>query len=146
MGNTTLKKFLQSLIVVLVVTLSQVIAPQPALAAIVNPGIGASLGGNVAEAQSGVIFSRYFISIWRGVITVGGVLLLVYFLWGAVEWITAGGDSGKITKARDRLTQSMIGFIILVSAAVIIAFLGKVFFGDTINLFQLNIPDPADLI
>lgn len=107
---------------------------------ITNPGVGPILGGSPVAANSGATFAYYFITLWRGVITVGTILLLIYFLWGAIEWISAGGDGGKVTKARDRLTQSLVGFIILVSSAVILAFLGRLFFGDNLNLFQINLP------
>lgn len=50
-----------------------------------------------------------------GVMTVAFVLVLFYLLWGGIEWITAGGDSSKIQKGRDRIVQSIIGLIVLAS-------------------------------
>lgn len=64
------------------------------------------------------------------------------FLWGAIEWITAGGDSGKVGKARDKITQAIIGLVILVGSFVIIGFIGRVFFGGDFDLLNLTIPTP----
>lgn len=108
-----------------------------------NPVIG-DLGNDPAAAQSGSLFLRYFVTLWRALITVGAILVLVYFLWGAIEWIVAGGDQGKVQKARDRMTQAAIGLVLLVGSFTILAFLSMVFFGDNFNILELTIPDPLD--
>jgi hypothetical protein len=42
---------------------------------------------------------------------------------GAFEWITSGGDKGKAEKARDKMTQAVIGLVILISAVAILMFI-----------------------
>jgi len=42
-----------------------------------------------------------------------GVALLIMFLWGGIEWITAGNDKGKLEKARGRITQGALGIFVL---------------------------------
>lgn len=119
-------------------------------AQVVNPSIG-DLGGATANGtadaaavnsvRSGSTFTRMFILLWRAIITVGGLALLLYLVWGAVEWITAGGDSGKIQKARDKMIQSVIGMIILASSFIIVRTINTLFFGTTeFNLLQLSLP------
>ncbi len=108
---------------------------------ITNPVIG-TLGDDAAKAQSGATFLGYFITLWRALITVGAIIVVIYFLWGAIEWIVAGGDQGKVAKARDRMTQAAIGLVLLVGSFTIIAFLSMVFFGDNFNILELTIPDP----
>ena len=67
------------------------------------------------------------ISAILGILTVGGGLLFIYtFVMGAVDWITAGGDSGKVQKARDRMIQGAIGLIVLVMSYAIIDLLSGV--------------------
>lgn len=110
-----------------------------AVAQITNPAIPTELGGNAAAAQSGTTFTSYFITLWRGVIFVGGIMVLVYFLWGGVEWITAGGDQAKVGKARDKMTQAVVGLIILVASFSIIGLISQIFFPG-MNLLQLTIP------
>lgn len=116
-----------------------------ATAQITNPAVVGPLGSDPVAASSGATFTSYFVYIWRAVIFVGALMVLVYFLWGGIEWITAGGDQSKVGKARDRITQSMIGLVILVASFSIIGLLSQVFFGDSFNLLELTIPTAATL-
>lgn len=47
------------------------------------------------------------------VVTIAAIIIFIMFLWGGLEWITAGGDKTKIEKARTRIMQSIIGMIVL---------------------------------
>lgn len=70
---------------------------------------------NPAEYRSE--FASLIGSLISIVLPVSALLLLLYIIWGAVEWITSGGDKGKLEKARQRITTGIIG-IIIVSATV----------------------------
>ncbi|GIK84475.1 MAG: hypothetical protein BroJett025_10970 [Patescibacteria group bacterium] len=61
------------------------------------------------EAGFGALIGR----ILTIVVTIASIMVLIMFLWGGLEWITAGGDKSKIEKARNRITQSFIGMIVL---------------------------------
>jgi len=104
-------------------------------AAITNPTIG-ELGNNVESAQSGNLFVQYFLVIWNALITVGAIAVLVYFLWGAIEWIVSAGDNAKVEAARNKMTQSAIGLLILVSAYTIIGFASNLLFGADFNILN----------
>lgn len=67
-------------------------------------------------------------------------MVLAYFVWGAIDWIAAGGESGKLEKARQKMTQSALGMIVLVSSFTIIAFVSQLLFGDNFNLLKLTFP------
>jgi hypothetical protein len=108
-----------------------------AQAAITNEAVGA-LGNDAAAAADGSLFTGYFLRIWNAIYMVGGLLVLINFLWGAVTWITGGNDSAKIQKARDRMIQSVIGLIILVSSFALIGFINMLFFGDDFNILNLQ--------
>jgi len=114
--------------------------------AFTNPVLTGDLGGNgaggSAAAEDGTTFLSYFIVIWNALISIGALMVLVYFLWGAIEWISAGGDSGKIEKARNRITQSILGLVILISAFVIIGFISNLFFGEEFSILNLNFIAP----
>lgn len=107
---------------------------------ITNPAIG-NLGNSPTQAATGTTFVRYVILIWQAIITVGGLTVLLMFVWGAIEWISAGGDSGKIEKARNKMTQAVIGMIILTASFTIIGFISGLFF-PTFNLLELTFPTP----
>lgn len=44
------------------------------------------------------------------------VMLLVYLLWGAYDWIVSGGNKEAVTKAQNKITNAVIGIIIVVAA------------------------------
>ena len=46
-------------------------------------------------------------------IIVGGVAVLIYLAWGAIEWLASGGDKANVQKARDKITAAIVGLIIL---------------------------------
>jgi hypothetical protein len=109
---------------------------------ITNPAIGA-LGNDYDGAISGSLFTGFFITIWQALISVGALTVIVYFLWGGYEWIYAGGDSAKVQKARDKMTQAAIGMIILVSSFVIIGFISTLFFGTNFDILNPIVPKPG---
>ncbi len=51
--------------------------------------------------------------------TISALLVLLYLIWGAIGWITSGGDKGKIETARNRITTAVIGIIVLASVVAI---------------------------
>ncbi|HCC84476.1 MAG TPA: hypothetical protein DEP87_02240 [Candidatus Pacebacteria bacterium] len=108
-------------------------------AEISNPVIG-NLGENATKANSGELFTGYFVLLWRAGMSLGSLLVLVYFAWGAIEWITSGGDKGKVENARNKITNSLIGIIILVSSFTIIGFFSNLVFGNNFNLLKLTFP------
>lgn len=57
----------------------------------------------------------------QNVFPIIGALLLFMFLWGGVQWIMAGGDSKKVTSARDTLVHAFIGMVIILSAYLIVS-------------------------
>lgn len=52
----------------------------------------------------------------------GTIAVFFFLLLGGIEWITAGGDSAKITKAREKITNAIIGLVVLVSTVAIMLF------------------------
>jgi hypothetical protein len=76
-------------------------------------------GGGEALPGSTTTIGAYITSLLSAVMVIGTLMLLMYLLWGGIEWISAGGDSGKIQKARDKITQSVIGLIVLASTLAI---------------------------
>lgn len=77
------------------------------------------------EPANGLAF--YIAIIWRSVVTLGGVAFIIFFLWGGIEWLTAGGDKTKVETAQKMITNAFIGLAILVSSFAIITFIGNAF-------------------
>lgn len=68
-----------------------------------------------------------FISQLLGLLTVvASIFFIVNMMLAALTWVTAGGDSGKIQKARDAMIQNVIGLIIVVGSYGIIGLIGSI--------------------
>ncbi len=133
-----MKKNLITLGIFLFLLLGSVfIFPSHISAQITNPVIG-SLGNDAAAAQSGSTFTQYFITIWRAVIFLGVLMLLINLVSGAFEWILAGGEHAKVQKGRDKMTQSVIGMIVLAMSFTLVSFLSQTLF--SFDLLNLTIP------
>jgi hypothetical protein len=110
-----------------------------AQAQITNPAIDSALGNNIDSAEDGTLFTDYFLRVWNGLITIGALMVIIMFLWGAIGWITAGGDAAKVQKSRDRMVQSVIGLIILVGSFTLIGFISTTFFGTDFEILNLTL-------
>ncbi len=69
-------------------------------------------------------------------LVIGTVAVLLFLILGAIEWITAGGDSGKIQKAREKITQAVIGLVVLISTVAIMIFAQQLMGVCTIDFGQ----------
>ena len=47
-------------------------------------------------------------------IMVAGFAVLVYLVWGGIEWITSAGDKTKTEVARNRISNAITGLAIVV--------------------------------
>ena len=83
-------------------------------------------------------FSLVFSNIIGFITVVAGLAFIFYFLLGAINWITAGGDTQKASLSRQQITNALIGLVIVVIANPIIALIGK--------LLGIPLLSPQDLI
>jgi len=54
-----------------------------------------------------------------------GVIFLILVIMAGINWMTAGGNEDKVTKAKKTLSRAVIGLIIVVSAYAITYFVFK---------------------
>ncbi|MBP7768519.1 hypothetical protein KA082_01665 [Candidatus Woesebacteria bacterium] len=99
-----------------------------------EPPVDTPLSRGVDQGTTALTSLEAFISQILGILTVvSSTLFVVNFMLAAVSWVTAGGDSGKIQKARDAMIQNTIGLIIVVGAYAIIGLVGSVVGLDLLN-------------
>jgi len=70
--------------------------------------------------------------------TVGGLGVIIYFVWGSVDWILSGGDKEKIAGARKKMTNAIIGLVLLSLSYVIINIIGEVVGFNPLGDLQLR--------
>lgn len=108
-------------------------------AQITNPVTG-NLGASDDSVASGGKFIGYVVYLWRAAIILGSLAVIGYFVLGAFSWITAGGEKSKIEDAQKKITNSIIGLVLLVSSFVLLNFLSKLLFAGEFDLLRLTIP------
>lgn len=87
-----------------------------------DKAIATDQSGKAAIGTVEAIFTTLF-----GFLTiVAGLTFLVYFVIGALQWITAGGDSKKVESARSYMINGAVGLIIIIAAYSIISIVGTV--------------------
>jgi hypothetical protein len=87
---------------------------------ITNPALSPSLQNMLSSSNSSLFFEK-IIPVLIGVGLIIGILIfLVIFLMGAIMWIMSGDDKNKFQQAKDRITQALIGLIILFSTFAVL--------------------------
>lgn len=78
-----------------------------------------NLGTEPGEALTTVLAN-----FWKGAVTIGAIMFVLYFVWGALRWMTAEGDKAKFEEGRQKITNALTGLVILAASVAIIELLG----------------------
>ena len=65
---------------------------------------------------------------------VAGLAALLFLLTGALSWVTSGGNKENVDKAREKITNAVVGLIIIVAVLAVIVTLEQVVFGNNLCL------------
>lgn len=100
--------------------------------AITNPLLKDTL-----QTKTGVEFFQSFVP---NLITLGLIIGAVFFLFiliiGAIQWISSGGDKNALEEAKHKITNAIVGIIILFSVFAVLKLIEN-FFG--ISILTLDI-------
>jgi hypothetical protein len=99
-------------------------------AAITNTAVPGGDSPDSAPQQFAVTMA----TLWQTIIIVGGLAFLLYFLWGGINWIMAGGDKGKLDESRAKITQGLVGLAVLAASYVIVKFIESALGIDLLNI------------
>ncbi|MFA6017187.1 MAG: hypothetical protein WC744_03820 [Patescibacteria group bacterium] len=97
----------------------------------ISPPAAMNLGGN-DPAQGLGNFIGFGIQMF---ILVAGMFLILYLLWGAFDWIVSNGDKERLTKAQAKITNALIGILLV----FIVLTIFNVLAGDVLKIIR---PDP----
>ena len=91
-----------------------------------------------SEGQHGAVaaapLTALIVRLWRTSIILGSLTLLIYSLWGGLEWITAQGEQEKLKSAKAKITNGIMGLAILVMLFAILTFVGYLFGFDLLDI------------
>lgn len=106
----------------------------------ISPPAGMNIGGGDPIAALGKLL-QVLINIF---ITLAALFTLIYLLWGAFDWIVSGGEKEKLQKAQNKITNAIIGLILIFVVLSIFGLLTGNILGIITNNgpngWQLNIP------
>lgn len=95
------------------------------------------------SAQNTTDFASLLNNIFSLAVVVGGILLIVYLLFGAFKYITAGGDDKAITKSKSMMANAGVGIVIMVGAFLLTRILGLVIYGNEAGFLTLSFQGPG---
>lgn len=109
---------------------------QKILADLTNPVLPPNLGSG--SNQQGATIIGMLVSNIGGLFFIFAFFLtFLYLLTGGIGWLTSGGDKSKLETARDKITNALVGLVIVAAAYAIFALVGQ-FFG--LDIKALKIP------
>ena len=79
---------------------------------------------NAVGSQTGLTssFEGSISTIIKGVLSLVGTIFLILAVYAGILWMTASGNEEKVTKAKDIITQAILGLAITLGAYAITAF------------------------
>ena len=100
-------------------------------------GTWSNLYGTTAPEASASVFSDV-ISNAIGVMTIiAGIWFIFQFISGGYSYMTAGGDQQKVNNASQRITNAIIGLVVVVAAYAIASLIGKILGFNLLNVGKL---------
>ncbi len=101
--------------------------------AITNPLLKDTL-----QTKTGIEFFQSFIP---NLITLGLIIGVVFFLFilimGALQWISSGGDKNALEAAKSKITNAMVGIVILFAIFAVLKLIEN-FFGVSILTLDIG--------
>lgn len=86
-----------------------------------------------AKVEAGNQLNK-LISTIIGVMTAVAALYFIFqFIIAGMQWISSGGEKNNLEEARNKITNSLIGLIIVVAAWIIIGVIGNIIGLDILN-------------
>ncbi len=95
---------------------------------VINKTPGGEANNDVFQQMAGNTIGH----IVRLAMVGGGLLMLFYLLWGGLDWILSQGEKEKLEKARRKITNAVIGLMIIVVAYTVVGLLA----GDILGIFK----------
>lgn len=107
------------------------------LTQIYNPAIKSNIGSGGGTEHDVLVISVFLANFIRMLFIVSAIWSFVMLLIGGFEYVSAGGEKDKVSNAMKRITNALIGIIILLCGYAVFRLINLVF---GINLLNLEVP------
>lgn len=137
-----MKKTIFSLVLTIVLLLlgGQMVAAQSVFGPIDAPAGVAELNADERAGESGIGLLIFVSNMIKLASVVAGVWVMFNFVTAGFTYITAGDDSGAISKIGTKLSLSVSGLLLIVAAYTIAGIIGLIVFGDPTYIINPDIP------
>ena len=94
----------------------------------------------------------YFGEIYKWAVPAIGVIAVVMIMIAGFQWMLAGGNASKVTTAKKRMTDAMMGLILVIGAYWMLNFINPALVEapkltlKTVETKELKFPDPAEMV
>ena len=92
----------------------------------IDPVTDAYSKGSTTEPGALKNFELFISNLIGFLTTLAAIFFIIYFFMGAFGWVTSGGDKGKTEKAREQITQGVLGLVLIIAAYAIIGLIGSI--------------------
>ncbi|OGG03900.1 hypothetical protein A2W14_05515 [Candidatus Gottesmanbacteria bacterium RBG_16_37_8] len=89
--------------------------------------------GTTGKVKVGNSLNRLVSGIIGFLTMIAALWFLFQFIIAGFNWINAGGDKGAAQAAREKITNAVVGLLVVVSAWVLVALLGSLIGLDILN-------------
>lgn len=109
--------------------------PIPVHARITNPVIG-----ELGSGEEGATLALILANLWQSAVIVGGIAFILYFVWGALSWMTAESDKAKFESGREKMQNAIIGLVLLAASFAIVKTLGLLLDIEFLKTLKFKFP------
>jgi len=103
-----------------------------------NPVLKKVGEGTVDQIKSNPL-APFIVRLWRAVVLVGGLALLLFLIWGAIDWLMCEGEPEKLKNAKNKILHALAGMAFLAASYAVIK-LAQVIFG--FDILSIEWPTP----
>ncbi len=113
----------------------------PKVGAVAPPTDGEPLGEitgegtfqNIGLSDAPVHLATLISTVIGALTIIAGLAFMLYFIFGAINWIISNGDQQKVETAKNQMVAAGIGIVIVVAAYTITGVVGIVLGIDILN-------------
>lgn len=98
-----------------------------------NPALPTDLGSLTGSE----FFGRLIPALISFGLVIGAIFFIFYLIYGGIQWISSGGDKVQMESARSKITNALIGIIVLFAFFAILN-LVECFFGIGLRQFEVG--------
>ena len=78
--------------------------------------------------------------LWQTMVIVGSLMVIIYLVWGALDWLMSQGDPEKLKNAKNKIIHAVFGLALLAASYAVVWFLRTLFGFD---LLEIAWPTPT---